>query len=119
VNDERSFTMKVLKALVLAAAVVAISDDGAGLDPHGGFGRQASLDRGCAIDPNGCPNGRNAPRAAADDDYSACLDPNGRCRGVAAADSDKGYGVDPNGVARTRLAGDYSACVDPNGRCRG
>lgn len=78
--------MKGLPILVFAT-ILAVSDDGAGLDPHGGTGkRPAAQDIGCGIDPNGCgdegvgidPFGRPA---AADSDYSACLDPNGRCRG--------------------------------------
>ena len=78
--------MKGLPILVFAT-IIAISDDGAGLDPHGSIGKQSTAqDIGCGIDPNGCrdegvgvdPFGRPA---AADDDYSACLDPNGRCRG--------------------------------------
>jgi hypothetical protein len=53
--------MKALKALVLAAALVAMSDDGAGLDPHGGQGRQTlASDAGCSMDPNGCRDGRDS-----------------------------------------------------------
>ena len=79
--------MKKAFPILVFAALIAISDDGAGLDPHGGIGKPSmAQDVGCGIDPNGCrdegvgldPFGRPA---AADNDYSACVDPNGRCRG--------------------------------------
>lgn len=78
--------MKRLPILVFAT-ILAISDDGAGLDPHGNTGQLSmAQDIGCGIDPNGCrdegvgvdPFGRPA---AADGDYAGCVDPNGRCRG--------------------------------------
>ena len=76
--------MRVLPILVFAA-ILAVSDDGPGLDPHGSIGKQrAAQDAGCGIDPNGCRDEgvRIDPfggRAAAND-YTACIDPNGRCR---------------------------------------
>jgi len=66
------FTLRLALLISLLFTFTALTDDGVGIDPHGG-------------------------RVRATSDRGAGLDPNGGTTTASAVSGDKGLGVDPNG----------------------